>query len=89
MRAVSVWDMDAMKRYQFKGNARIETSVSVFDDGIKIVSINDASIRKRSKAKQTEEIFRLREEGYGVKEIATKLGISQDRVLHRLEKFEN
>lgn len=51
--------------------------------------VKEVSIRKRSKAKQTEEIFRLKEEGYGVKEIAMKLGISQERVLHRLEKFEN
>ena len=35
--AISVWDMDAMKRYQFKGSARIETSGSVFDDGVKMV----------------------------------------------------
>ena len=35
--AISVWDMDAMKRYQFKGSARIETSGSVFDGGVKMV----------------------------------------------------
>ncbi|MDI6886234.1 MAG: pyridoxamine 5'-phosphate oxidase family protein [archaeon] len=35
--AVSVWDLDALKGYQFKGSARIETSGSVFDDGVKMV----------------------------------------------------
>ncbi|MDI6811843.1 MAG: pyridoxamine 5'-phosphate oxidase family protein [archaeon] len=35
--AVSVWDFDALKGYQFKGSARIETSGSVFDDGVKMV----------------------------------------------------
>jgi predicted pyridoxine 5'-phosphate oxidase superfamily flavin-nucleotide-binding protein len=35
--AVSVWDYDGMKGYEFKGNARIETSGKAFEDGVKMV----------------------------------------------------
>ncbi len=35
--AISVWDMDTLKGYQLKGSARIETSGSVFDDGVNMV----------------------------------------------------
>ena len=35
--ATSVWDMDALKGYQFKGKARLETSGKVFDEGIQMV----------------------------------------------------
>ena len=35
--AVSVWDMESLKGYEFKGNARIETSGEVFDEGVKMV----------------------------------------------------
>ncbi len=35
--AISVWDMDTFKGYQLKGSARIETSGSVFDDGVNMV----------------------------------------------------
>lgn len=35
--AVSVWDMGGMKGYQFKGDARIETSGKIFDEGVKMV----------------------------------------------------
>jgi predicted pyridoxine 5'-phosphate oxidase superfamily flavin-nucleotide-binding protein len=35
--AVSVWDMESLKGYEFKGNARIETSGKVFDDSVKMV----------------------------------------------------
>ena len=35
--AVSVWDMQSLNGYQFKGNATIETSGAVFDEGNKIV----------------------------------------------------
>jgi len=35
--AVSVWDMESLKGYEFKGNARIETSGKVFDEGVKMV----------------------------------------------------
>ena len=35
--AISVWDMGSLKGYQFKGNARIETSGATFDEGVKVV----------------------------------------------------
>ena len=35
--AVSVWDYDALKGYEFKGIARIETSGNAFEDSVKMV----------------------------------------------------
>ena len=35
--AISVWDMDTFAGYQLKGSARIETSGSLFDDGVNMV----------------------------------------------------
>jgi predicted pyridoxine 5'-phosphate oxidase superfamily flavin-nucleotide-binding protein len=35
--AISVWDMETYTGYQFKGSARIETSGSVFDEGVNMV----------------------------------------------------
>lgn len=35
--AISVWEMEDSKGYQLKGNARIETSGEVFNDGVKWV----------------------------------------------------
>ncbi len=35
--AVSIWDYDGLKGYEFKGNARIETSGDAFEDGVKMV----------------------------------------------------
>jgi hypothetical protein len=35
--AASVWDMESMKGYQFKGDAKIETSGKVFDEGVQMV----------------------------------------------------
>ncbi len=35
--AVSVWDMESLKGYEFKGSARIETSGKVFDDSVNMV----------------------------------------------------
>ena len=35
--AVSVWDMKALKGYEFKGSARVETSGTVFDGCVKMV----------------------------------------------------
>jgi predicted pyridoxine 5'-phosphate oxidase superfamily flavin-nucleotide-binding protein len=35
--AVSVWDYDSIKGYEFKGNARIETSGKAFEEGVKMV----------------------------------------------------
>ena len=34
---VSIWDFDNIKGYEFKGNARIETSGSAFDESVKMV----------------------------------------------------
>ena len=35
--AVSVWDMESRKGYEFKGDARIETSGKVFHQGVNMV----------------------------------------------------
>ena len=35
--AISVWDMKTIKGYQFKGDARIETSGSIFDEAVEMV----------------------------------------------------
>jgi predicted pyridoxine 5'-phosphate oxidase superfamily flavin-nucleotide-binding protein len=35
--AVSVWDYDGLKGYEFKGIARIETSGNTFEDSVKMV----------------------------------------------------
>ncbi|KAF5437506.1 hypothetical protein C5S35_03725 [Candidatus Methanophagaceae archaeon] len=35
--AISAWDMDTLAGYPLKGSARIETSGSVFDDGVDMV----------------------------------------------------
>ncbi|MDY7019666.1 MAG: pyridoxamine 5'-phosphate oxidase family protein [Chloroflexota bacterium] len=35
--SVSVWDYDGLKGYEFKGNARIETSGSAFEESVKMV----------------------------------------------------
>jgi len=35
--AVSVWDYDGLKGYEFKGIARVETSGNVFEDSVKMV----------------------------------------------------
>lgn len=50
-----------------------------------LVYIKEIAERKREKGRQTAEIFRLKEEGLGRKEIAARLGITEDRVSHRLE----
>lgn len=34
---VSIWDFENIKGYEFKGNARIETSGSAFDESVKMV----------------------------------------------------
>jgi coenzyme F420 hydrogenase subunit beta len=47
--------------------------------------LKEIADRKREKGKQTADIFRLTEEGLEKKEIAAKLGITEDRVSHRLE----
>jgi predicted pyridoxine 5'-phosphate oxidase superfamily flavin-nucleotide-binding protein len=35
--AVSVWDYDGLKGYEFKGTARIETSDNTFENSVKMV----------------------------------------------------
>jgi len=35
--AVSVWDYNSLKGYEFKGIAKIETSGNAFEDGVKMV----------------------------------------------------
>jgi predicted pyridoxine 5'-phosphate oxidase superfamily flavin-nucleotide-binding protein len=35
--AVSIWDIDSVKGYEFKGNARVETSGKIFEDSNKMV----------------------------------------------------
>ncbi|MDI6884798.1 MAG: pyridoxamine 5'-phosphate oxidase family protein [archaeon] len=35
--AISVWDLDTLRGYQFKGIVRIETSGAIFDEGVKMV----------------------------------------------------
>ena len=50
-----------------------------------LVYIMEIAQRKKEKGKQTKDIFKLQEEGLGKKEIAAKLGITEDRVSHRLE----
>mgnify|MGYP001119337264 CR=1 FL=1 len=53
-----------------------------------IFEIKEIADRKKEKGKQTKEIFRLKEEGLEEKEIAAKLGITEERVSHRLEGIE-
>jgi len=50
-----------------------------------IVDVKEIASRKKEKGQQTKEIFKLKEAGLEKKEIATKLGITEERVSHRLE----
>jgi coenzyme F420 hydrogenase subunit beta len=50
-----------------------------------IVDVKELADRKKEKGKETEGIFRLKKEGLRHKEIAAKLGITVDRVSHRLD----
>ena len=47
--------------------------------------LKEMADRKREKGRQTADIFRLTEEGLEKKDIAAELGITEDRVSHRLE----
>lgn len=49
--------------------------------------LEELSQRKRKKGKQTRKIFKMAERGRDVEEIAEKLGITEERVLHRLERL--
>jgi len=53
-----------------------------------LVYIRGIAQRKKEKGKQTKDIFKLKEEGLDNKEIAAKLGITEDRVSHRLEGLQ-
>jgi len=50
-----------------------------------IVDIIEIAGRKKEKAKQTEETFKLKKRGLTKKEIAAILGITEERVSHRLD----
>jgi coenzyme F420 hydrogenase subunit beta len=50
-----------------------------------IVDLKEIAGRKKAKGQQTQEIFRLKKEGLRRKEIAAKLGITEERVSHRLD----
>jgi coenzyme F420 hydrogenase subunit beta len=50
-----------------------------------ISDIKEIARRKKEKAKQTEETLRLRKHGLTKKEIADILGITEERVSHRLD----
>ncbi|MFC1927134.1 Coenzyme F420 hydrogenase/dehydrogenase, beta subunit C-terminal domain [Chloroflexota bacterium] len=50
-----------------------------------IVEVREIAGRKKEKAKQTEETFRLKKRGLTKKEIADILGITEERVSHRLD----
>jgi coenzyme F420 hydrogenase subunit beta len=50
-----------------------------------IVEIGEIAGRKKEKAKQTEDTFRLNKQGLTKKEIADILGITEERVSHRLD----
>jgi len=60
--------------------ARIETR-----DIEDISEVKEIASRKKEKGKQTREIFRLKEAGLDQEEIAARLGITKERVSHRLE----
>jgi len=50
-----------------------------------IVDVREIAGRKKEKAKQTEETLRLKKRGLTKKEIADILGITEERVSHRLD----
>jgi coenzyme F420-reducing hydrogenase beta subunit len=50
-----------------------------------IVGVTEIADRKKEKGKQTEETFRLKKQGLTKKEIAAILGITEERVSHRLD----
>jgi coenzyme F420-reducing hydrogenase beta subunit len=52
-----------------------------------ISEIKKIASRKKEKAKQTEETFRFKKRGLTKKEIAAILGITEERVSHRLERI--
>ncbi len=49
--------------------------------------ITEIASRKKEKAKQTEETFKLQKQGLTKQEIAAILGITEERVSHRLDRI--
>ena len=60
-----------------------EELVEIKDTG-DIADVREIAGRKKEKAKQTEETFKLKKRGLTKKEIAAILGITEERVSHRL-----
>ncbi len=52
-----------------------------------MADVMEMAARKREKGRQTQEILRLVGEGLDKKEIASRLGITESRVSHRLESM--
>ena len=50
-----------------------------------IVDVKEMAGRKKEKAKQTEDTFKLKKQGLNKKEIAALLGMTEERVSHRLD----
>jgi len=50
-----------------------------------IADVKEIAGRKKEKAKQTEDTFKLKKQGLDKKEIAALLGITEERVAHRLD----
>ena len=50
-----------------------------------IADVREIAARKKEKARQTEETFRLKKQGLDKKEIAALLGMTEERVSHRLD----
>lgn len=50
-----------------------------------IADVKEIASRKKEKGKQTKEIFKLKEAGLEKKEIVAKLGITEERLSHRLD----
>jgi hypothetical protein len=46
--AVSVWVPGDSKGFQFKGNARVETSGKVFDEGVKMVKTSEPGLNSKA-----------------------------------------
>ncbi|UCD21506.1 MAG: Coenzyme F420 hydrogenase/dehydrogenase, beta subunit C-terminal domain [Chloroflexota bacterium] len=67
---------------RMEGEGLVET-----EDIVDVVSVREIASRKKEKAKQTEETFRLKERGLTKKEIAAILGITEERVSHRLDRI--
>ncbi len=63
----------------------VEKGIVETKDVENIVEVKEIANRKKEKGEQTKEIFKLQEAGLEKKEIAAKLGITEERISHRLE----